>query len=205
MDFCRYSYNDGSVWVINSQYSATGALVATAQVYNLDASLVWSTNTTVSVEPDDAVNIFSVPTLKNVTSTYFLRLTLALPGGVVESTNVYWLSTLPDVLDWKKSNFYRTPCKSYADFTALQTLTPVKLEVSPTVSLGDATISIINPTKSIAFAVRARLVNADGTDVAPIFWTDNYVTIWPGETVTLAATYEVSEMPKVVVEVFNSA
>lgn len=193
------------MWVINSQYYPTDDLVATAQVYNLDASLVWSATAAVeSVASDGVANVLTVPALKNVTTTYFVRLTLAVRGGATVSTNVYWLSTKPDVLDWKQSNFYRTACKSYADFTALNQLPAVTLNVTSAISAADAVVTITNPTAHIALAVRARLIGNDGNDVAPVFWSDNFVTIWPGEQARLIATYAVTTTPSLIVEVFNS-
>jgi hypothetical protein len=40
--------------------------------------------------------------------------------------------------------------------------------------------------------VRLRLVDAKGEDVAPVFWSDNYVTLLPGEHRALTAKFSTS-------------
>ena len=56
----------------------------------------------------------------------FLRLVLTIANtSTPVSTNDYWLSTVPDVMNWNASNFYRTPLSSYANYTDLCRLPPV--------------------------------------------------------------------------------
>lgn len=195
------------MWIVNSAYSATGPLVATAAAYNIDSALLWQAQATVSSVASDGVMplpTLTVPTLKNATTTYLLRLQIHESDTLV-STNVYWLSTQTDVLAWNQSNFYRTPCTQYADFTALQSLPAVSLNVSSSLSQNYAVVTIENPTDSIALAVRARLIGADGLDVAPVFWSDNYITLWPTDRARLIAAFDSSSTPTLVIETFNSA
>jgi len=42
--------------------------------------------------------------------------------------------------------------------------------------------------------VRAEIVNStDGNEILPITWTDNYVTLFGGESITLQAHYRVAD------------
>ena len=50
--------------------------------------------------------------------------------------------------------------------------------------------SVENPGSSLAFMVHVRVAKANGDDVAPIFWDDNYVSLLPGEKRTLTAHFE---------------
>ena len=88
-------------------------------------------------------------------------------------SNFYWLSTKPEVLDWDKSEWYVTPTKSFADFTALATLPKVKLNVtSATARKGPDTVTTVkleNPSNSLAFFVRLKLTKgAGGDEVLPV-------------------------------------
>ena len=51
-----------------------------------------------------------------------MRLDLNDATGKNVSSNFYWLSTQPDVLDWDRSTWYVTPTKTFADLTAIQGL-----------------------------------------------------------------------------------
>jgi exo-1,4-beta-D-glucosaminidase len=45
------------------------------------------------------------------------------------------------------------------------------------------TITVTNSTDRLAFFVRAVLQKgAAGTEVLPVFWSDNYISLLPGET-----------------------
>ncbi len=66
----------------------------------------------------------------------------------------------------------------------------------------DVTIANTSRTPTVAFFLRAdvRRGSASGTpaggdnEVLPIMWSDNDVTLWPGESETLRATYRRSAL-----------
>jgi exo-1,4-beta-D-glucosaminidase len=66
----------------------------------------------------------------------------------------------------------------------------------------DVTITNTSSRPTVAFFLRAdvRRGTASGTpargdsELLPIFWSDNDVTLWPGESETLRATYPRSEL-----------
>lgn len=66
-------------------------------------------------------------------------------------------------------------------------------------------VSVSNPTGTIALLVRLRLLDANGEDVLPILWEDNYFSLVPNESIEVSATYN-SNTPKVsvVLEVYNN-
>ena len=49
-------------------------------------------------------------------------------------------------------------------------------------------VDVANPTSGLAFFVQLRLADGDGQDVLPVVWTDNYVSLLPGERSTVRAT-----------------
>lgn len=77
--------------------------------------------------------------------------------------------------------------------TALNTMTAVRLEIEAKQKKVGAethvTIRLHNPSTQIAFFERATVSETkDGNEILPIEYTDNYVTIFPGETVEVDAT-----------------
>eukprot|EP00047_Mylnosiga_fluctuans_P007081 m.250997 g.250997 ORF g.250997 m.250997 type:complete len:850 (+) comp16986_c0_seq1:23-2572(+) len=175
-----YSYDDGSLWVVNSLYQNYSGLLLSAIARNLTGEIIWAENFTVdALCADCPLQVGQVPKLTSST-TYFLRLTVT--GHNVDTINDYWLSTKPDVLDWDNSTFYTTFCSSYADLTALQRLPPVNLTIyGGRQGPGYYIVTIGNPTDVVAFFVHLRAVDDRGEEILPSRWTDNYVTLFPGE------------------------
>jgi exo-1,4-beta-D-glucosaminidase len=79
--------------------------------------------------------------------------------------------------------------------TALNYLPSVALQVSAErtggadAGLDSVRIRVRNPSSGVAFFTRAELLSSPESDeILPIEYSDNYVTVFPGETVTIDAT-----------------
>jgi len=188
----QYSYDDGSVAVVNSYYRAFSNYKVTARVYNMDLTEKFSKTQNVEIAPDSAARVFDLNGISDLSATYFVRLTLSDASGKQVSSNFYWLPTHPDVSDWSRSNGRYTPIQSYADLTALQNLPPVKLKAT---SRGEERgaehverVLVENPGANLAFLVHLRLLKGkDGAELAPVIWEDNYFELMPGEKREIAA------------------
>ncbi len=153
----QYSYDDRSVVVVNSNYQAFSGYKVAAKVLNSDLSEKFSKAQSVDIGSDAAVRVFTLPEIGDLSTLYFVRLTLNDPAGKLVSSNFYWLSTHPDVSDWARSNGRYTPIQSYADLTGLEKLPEVKLKVvTRTEGRGAeeaAHVTIENPASQLAFVV----------------------------------------------------
>jgi len=188
----QYAYEDGSVVVVNSYYERFHGLTARAAVYDVESRELDSRNAKVDVDADGVTKVFAIPAIRQ--ATYFVRLSLADASGREVSSNFYWLSSKPDVLDWEKGDSYYTPQKSFADFMDLKKLPPVKLDVSAKyesgVTEGVARVTVFNPDAHLAFFVHLAVVNSDdGEELLPVRWEDNFFSLLPGERKTLTARY----------------
>src|SRR6202011_2093882 len=126
----QYSYDDNSVTVINGTYEAVKGAKVTAKLYNIDAKEKGSLDAALDLAPDSSTRAFALPKVADLTKTYFLRLQLNDDAGKLLSDNFYWLSTKPDVLDWKhKKDTVYTPQSEFGDLTGLNSLPPAKLTV----------------------------------------------------------------------------
>jgi exo-1,4-beta-D-glucosaminidase len=181
----QYSYDDGSVVVVNNLYQPFRGLRVTATVYNLDMTQKFTREATVDVAEDGVTRTLTIPAIDGLTTTYFVKLTLSDRTGRLVSSNFYWLSTQPDVLDWAKTNYYVTPVTQHADLKGLNDLPKVDVEATAATRVEGqdkvTRVVLTNPSKSLAFMVRLRLLGEDGLDVYPVFWDDNYVELVPGE------------------------
>jgi exo-1,4-beta-D-glucosaminidase len=149
-----------------------------------------------------------LPALSGLSRTYFVELNLESADGGSISRNVYWLSMQPDVLDWKHSNWYLTPVKRYADLTTLQSLPVATSRMSASTRRDGnddvTTVTLMVPESSGAVALFQHLSirqSAHGQPVLPVRWSDNDVTLWPGESLTLTARYAAQEARTPVVEI----
>ena len=192
-----YSYTDGSVWAINSTYQEHKGLTLTARVLNLDMSEKLKREAPVDLPPDGTKNVLLIPPvdqLPGLSPTYFVQLSLKDGAGKVVGSNFYWLSTQPEKLAYEKTEWYVTPARSYADFTALSQLPRVRLKTRVVSThkggQGSTTVMLENPSKTLAFFVRLKLNRGrGGEEVLPVLWEDNYVSLLPGEKRQITARY----------------
>ncbi|MGA9528764.1 MAG: glycosyl hydrolase family 2 [Terriglobales bacterium] len=191
----QYSYDDNSVAVVNGYGEAFPKMHVQAAVYELDGRLAASQNATVDIPPDSSLVAFKLPPVKDISPTYFLKLQLRETSNKLVSDNFYWLSTKPDVIDSaNKLDTVYTPQRSYADLRGLNTLPPVKLDVRGAIVTegkeNHVHAVIENSSSNLAFMVHLRVAReSDGTDIVPIFWDDNYVSLLPGERRELNAQF----------------
>ena len=214
----QYSYDDRSIVVVNSYYKSFPGLKLTAKVYNLDMTQKFSRESTVDAEPDSSTRAFTLPGIEGLSPTYFVSLRLESSGELV-SRNFYWLSTRAETLDWDRSDRdesgqYQistwTPTKTFADYTALNTLPQVDLDVMAQSVGGEAesstTVTLRNPSMTLAFGIRLKVNRAvsgrvsrfvpHDDEVLPVLWQDNYFSLLPGETRVVSATYSTKDLGK---------
>jgi exo-1,4-beta-D-glucosaminidase len=207
----QYSYDNNSVAVINSTYDAIKSVKVTAKIYNLDATEKGTKDATLDLAPDSAATAFELPAPDGLSKTYFLRLQLRDSSGKLLSDNFYWLSTKPDVLDWKnQQDTVYTPQSEFGDLTGLATLPEVQLDATATTKHESANpsadskaaaatytthVTVKNLGNSIAFMVHIRAARAkDNSDITPILWQDNYFSLLPGEQREVSATYSTTAL-----------
>ena len=122
-------------------------------------------------------------------SVYFVRCEVIDDDGSVVAENVYWQSQQrDDVGDPTNDWAFELKQVSWANMTALNWMPKVPLQVSAQRTDADGengvTIRLHNPTDNVAFFERAEILGApDGDEILPIEYSDNYVTVFPGETV----------------------
>jgi hypothetical protein len=208
-----YDYADGTVKVANLTRTRASGLTASVRLIDLDGAVRTSARRAVGdLAAQDVRTVLTPKVPSSISRTYFAELTLTNGDGRTVSRNVYWLSTKPDAVDWSKtlgegSGAVFQP-GGYADLSGLQKLpsATVSATASTTRSGADAvtTVTVRNTGQGSVPVVFARLDVRRGTpsgraaggddQVLPIRWSDNYVTLWPGQTQTLTARYRASDL-----------
>ncbi|MFE0386094.1 sugar-binding domain-containing protein [Streptomyces bungoensis] len=213
----QYSYDNRSVVVVNRRHAPASGLTARATLFNPDGRQTYDrTVAGVAVRGDGAHGTaLTLPSaVPGRSSTYLLRLTLTDAGGREVSRNVYWLSTRADTLDWAHTDWYYTPTTSYADLRGLSSMArvPVAATASTRSSGGTSTTTVTvrhaGTGRTPSLLTDVHLVDAHGRPVLPVRWSDNEVGLWPGESVTLTATYRTADLhgsaPRVRVSGWNT-
>ena len=148
----------------------------------------------IDIPSGGATPALRLPQIPVDSPVYFVRCELLDNAGKVLSENVYWQSQQrDDVGDPRNDAAFDLKQASWADMTALNTMARTPLDIhARRVADGDGdgvSIQLANPSKQVAFFERAEVMSTrDGDEMLPIEYSDNYVTVFPGETVTLNAT-----------------
>jgi exo-1,4-beta-D-glucosaminidase len=184
----QYRFDTRGVTVVNSTLIAYTGLMAKASVYDLQSKQIFTHSSKLNVTADGLAEVFSIPAK---TATTFLKLQLRDSTGSVVSTNFYWIPARLAELDWSKSTYVNTPAISYADMHDLSGLptTSVRVKVVAGNQVGHASVRLTNEGTRIGFFLELRAAHR-GTDrdVAPVFWSDNFVSLLPGETTVLSVS-----------------
>src|SRR2546423_5169564 len=192
----QYSYDTRAIMLVNHTLNSEHGLQAMIRVRNLDGSVPYERRLQNIDLASGARQLATLPAVAGLSRAYVIELELASANGQPISRNVYWLSTQTDELDWAHSNWYLTPVTRYADLTPLQSLPTATSEVRATMrhegAEDIATVTLTVPSSSRAVALFQHVSikrSAGGELMLPILWSDNDVTLWPGESLTLTAHF----------------
>ncbi|WP_158881357.1 sugar-binding domain-containing protein [Rhodanobacter sp. L36] len=205
----QYSYDTRAIVLVNHTLTDQRGLQASIRVRDLGGSVRYEQRVQdIELAGNRTHQLLVLPALAGLSRTYFVELVLTSTSGDPISRNVYWLSTQSDELDWAHSNWYLTPITQYADLTALQSLPHATNTAHATLRRdGDkdmVSVTLTVPASSKAVALLQHVVirrSARGELVLPILWSDNDVTLWPGESITLTARYAAKEIATPVIEI----
>lgn len=190
-----YSYDNGSIAVVNASDQAYPRARLHVRVLNLDMSEKATVDTTIDVPADSSLRqVAQISQSAGLSTTYFIDARLDAADGKSISRNFYWLSTRPDELNMDSTTWYVTPVKNYADFKALQQLPKQRVRSTVSYAPGRATVTLTNPGPNLAFFVRLQILGAHGEEVLPVLWEDNYVSLLPGETRRITASYKTGDL-----------
>lgn len=199
--FDSYATGDhrtAKVTVVNQGPDDAKNLRVRVRVYDLAGRLVDDRGSDpVDVASGGTAEVLQLPREAPASRVFFVRAQLLDDAGDVVTENVYWQSQQgDDVGDPRNDQAFDLKQVTWADMTPLNTMAVTPLDVTAqrdtrSDRTGDQdvlTIRLSNSTKQIAFFERAEVTpTRDGDEILPIQYSDNYVTVFPGETVELNA------------------
>lgn len=170
-------------------------------------------------------HVTDLPAPNTANSTYFVVLAFAAPDGEPLSRNVYWLSTTPDVLDWdhgpwepvanvsgnEGGAWHHTPLRQFADLTSFTDppTSQYRRRRSTWAHRQRPESSSGSVAQHGAFgnaSHRASRLIAEGRRTRArayraVYWSENDVTPFAGEGITLTGSYLAASGQNVEVEV----
>jgi exo-1,4-beta-D-glucosaminidase len=189
----QYSYDDLSIQVVNSTYVPAAGLHAGVRVFNLMGKELYNSEATVDATADSAQQVFSIPEslYQGADRILFVDLTLADSSGAMVSRNFYWVPSMLTTFDWPKTDYTHTPAARHEDLTALASLPPSKVtaraEIESTPNGSEVRLHLYNSSVELAFQISAAVRTQSAGLIAPVFWSDNWIELIPGESRTLTA------------------
>jgi hypothetical protein len=174
---------DWHVMVVNNTPEPLKGLTAKTIVYNLEGRVQYTHSDTATAAPSAATDIGAVDFPSTVSAVHFIKLELRDGKGALLSDNFYWRAAPGDE----------------DNFQALNTLPTVALDIQATRhdNGGKCLLEVVlrNPSQSIALMSHLQLRKArSGQRVLPVFYSDNYVSLLPGERKTLTVEAAASDL-----------
>ncbi|KAL4932538.1 uncharacterized protein BDV17DRAFT_279682 [Aspergillus undulatus] len=171
-------YATNTVYLINHSLNSNGTRHIAVDLVGMDGNSLLSLRDPVETTPLTSKEILTVPEIAELETVAFLRLMLSDESETILSRNVYWLSPKTDVLDWDATTWYITPVTSYADFTALDSLSPAKVEATRVAATygealattADFEVTLVNQGDVPAFFIRLIVSGPDSLEVAPVYY-----------------------------------
>ena len=174
----QYEYLSNRVSIVSDVYG-THDLEVRAEVYDFDSRKVWENQMEVKVEGEGCVEAFTVPFAGSTASLHFsgphfIKLRLYENGQEIAST-FYWRSSSR----YEGPETVTGPC--VVGFERLDELPRTTLEVKRTVD----GVSVSNVGAKVAFMVNVQCFGSDGKRLVPVYYSDNFFSLLPGESRTV--------------------
>ena len=209
----QYGYEDRSVVVVNSTYEPAEGLQASIQVHDPQWKELFAAHAAVTSGPDSSQRILTIPDslFTGAERTFLIDLKLADASGRVVSRNFYWVPGTLTQFDWGKTEYTHTPAERHEDLTAMTTLPQAQVvshaEIANTPKGREIRLHLSNTSGALAFQLHAAVRTTSGGLIAPVFWSDNWIELAPGEAEMLTALLppDAPDAPVVSVDGWNIA
>jgi hypothetical protein len=183
--------HDSRISIINATYTNLEGYIASAKVIDFNLQTKWTRKDIVNMEADRYKELYKIPEIKGLSPVYFVKLELRNKKGILVSENLYWLSS-----------------KIPADMKELSKIEPVELKVATSSEETGKEIRISfylkNPSDKLSFSNRLVITRSNGEEVLPTFWNDNFISLFPGEQITVKAVIAKEDLhgdrPRFVIE-----
>lgn len=175
-----YDPRTDEIRLANNTNQKLKSAVVKAFLYNLQGEKIGEQSATVSVAATAAKSCFTLqkPTKSEV---YFVKLEAVVANKVVID-NFYWLSETDE------------QCLKLNDLS--QSVLDIKHDVTLVNNEVDVSVTLENKSQQVSLLNKLKIKTAQGESVLPVFYSDNYVSLVPGEAKQILLHFENKEAYK---------
>ncbi len=187
--------SNGAIEVVNNRPNPLTEATVRASIYRLDGALdAERTYATKQLPGSRTTKVAQIDVSARISPVYFVKLELMSGTGALLSTNFYWKNAVQE------------------DFTVLADMPKASLEITAKSEVLDSrtvvSATIHNGTNHVALMAHLQLHRkGTGERVLPVFYSDNYMSLVPGESRQVrmeAATEDLhGEAPLLLVDGYN--
>lgn len=177
----QLSLDDYTVSLVNLPNRKMENLTVHTEIYDENLQVLNTSDQHFKAEPSSSMEIsqLDIP-FPDSSSVRFVKLEVTNSMDEQVTENFYWLSPA--------NNFH-----------FVNDLPEIDLDVSTDLKENedsfDVTVTMENPSQSLAFFVNPRLVDSDKAELLPTFWSDNYFVLLPGESKMIQANIDKKYVP----------
>jgi beta-galactosidase/beta-glucuronidase len=184
--------SNGKLAVVNTTLHQESALHLRALVFDLENHVLDEEQFPLTAEPNSVTSLAQLPLQKlyEKSSLLLIRLSLLNAENKEVASNFYWVA------------------KDDASYRALSTLPPAQVVVTTSLTSAkgeqNMQIHLHNTGSTPALEVKLNLQHADGTRILPAYWSDNYVSLLPGEDRDVTVSFPAMQtLPKLSMRGWN--
>ena len=173
--------NTNRISVINATHQELKSVVAKARIIDYSMKECWAYTDTISVGADQYKELETVPQRGDLSAIYYIKLELEDLNGNLISENLYWRYS-------QHQNFYWLV--NMPKVTLKQDLKLQKQEKEYQI-----TLTLMNDSDKLSFFNHLMIQRENTKEVVnPVFWSDNFISLFPNETRTITATVSIEDL-----------
>ncbi|HEX4154032.1 MAG TPA: LamG-like jellyroll fold domain-containing protein [Acidobacteriaceae bacterium] len=180
---------DYEIAIVNNTTSVLPHLSVHARVFSLDSKLLFDRTATVDAAANSVNDAFRLALEDTLLANpvVFVKLQLADSTGKQLSENFYWLAAHD--FDYRKlDNLSAVTLQASASESSQSPASPEGEDANS--ADHHIAVTLTNPSQTVALAAKLTLLDgANGPRILPAYYTDNYVSLLPGEQRTLDIAY----------------
>jgi hypothetical protein len=154
--------------VINNTTAALANVSVRARIFSIDGTLLATREEKLNAAANAATDGFPIVIPAGVSGTVFVKLELMDAAGALLSQNFYWYAR-DDSAYQELNSLPRAAVTASANQTRAGASTRIGVQLA-------------NQSRTFALLEKLTVRNSDGTRVLPAYYSDNYVSLLPGET-----------------------
>ena len=175
-----YNYGDNCVWVVNDGVPAARYQIK-MRVYDQEGHLKHVEQETVTSRPRDPRKVCSP-----VEGACFLAIEVS--GKDYRASNFYCIPAKLNRYKWHRADWWGIPIDEYANMRFVTRLAKTTLDMQVKKTDDGYDVTLVNNGKIIAYQNILKATDDEGQLIPGTFWSDNFVTVLPGESLTVHCT-----------------